>query len=40
MFRETDLFALIGEIAAGFVQRNKIFSTVVPDETQQIQEAF
>jgi hypothetical protein len=40
MVRGPDLFLLIREIKPGFVQRNKIFLTVVLDGTQQIQEAF
>jgi hypothetical protein len=40
MVREPDLFVLIREIKQGFVQRNKIFPTLVLDGTQQVQEAF
>jgi hypothetical protein len=37
--REPDLLVMIREIKRGFVQCNKIFPTLVLDETQQIQEA-
>jgi hypothetical protein len=40
MDREPDLFVLIREIKPGFIQRNRIFPTLVLDETQQIQKAF
>jgi hypothetical protein len=39
MVREPDLFMLIQEIKPDFVQRTKIFPTLVLDGTQQIQEA-
>jgi hypothetical protein len=38
--RESDLFVLTREIKSGFVQRNKIFRTLLLDGTQQIQDAF
>jgi hypothetical protein len=40
MVREPDLFVPIREMKPGFVQRNKMFPTLVLDGTQQIQEAF
>jgi hypothetical protein len=40
MVRELDLFVLIRETKPGFVQRNKIFPTLVLDGTQQIQEGL
>jgi hypothetical protein len=40
MVLEPDLFVLIREIKPGFVQRNKIFPTLVLHGMQQIQEAF
>jgi hypothetical protein len=40
MVREPGLSVVIREIKPGFVQRHKIFPTLVLDGTQQIQAAF
>jgi hypothetical protein len=40
MVQEPDLFVLIRERKRAFVQHHKIFSILVLDETQQIQETF
>jgi hypothetical protein len=40
MVREPDVFVLIREIKRGFLQRNKLFPTLVPDGMQHIQEMF